>query len=131
MALSLGLNMEEFDVTAAYLHSDLEEVVFVKPPFGIIMKKPLIIFALFTSAYFLSYFYRLANAVISPDLTAELSLTAAQLGLTTSVFFATFAVINLFNFHQFLGRIEVKLNDVSHIGQSKPIEWCRAALSLV
>lgn len=34
MALSLGLNMEEFDVTAAYLHSDLEEVVFVKPPFG-------------------------------------------------------------------------------------------------
>ncbi|MEM7112535.1 MAG: MFS transporter [Chloroflexota bacterium] len=59
------------------------------------MKKPLVIFALFTSAYFLSYFYRLANAVISPDLTAELSLTAAQLGLTTSVFFATFAAVQI------------------------------------
>lgn len=59
------------------------------------MQRRILIFVLFTCAYFLSYFYRLANAVISPDLTADLALTAAQLGLTTSVFFATFAAVQI------------------------------------
>ncbi|MEM7335248.1 MAG: MFS transporter [Chloroflexota bacterium] len=59
------------------------------------MSKQLQIFIFFTSAYFLSYFYRSANAVISPDLTSDLGLTAAQLGLTTSIFFATFAAVQL------------------------------------
>lgn len=54
-----------------------------------------LIFALFTSAYFLSYFYRSANAVIAPDLAAELRLDAAQLGLMTSLFFAAFAAAQL------------------------------------
>ncbi len=50
------------------------------------------VFLLFTAGYFLSYFFRSANAVIAPDLTRELGLTAAQLGFMTSVFFATFAL---------------------------------------
>jgi MFS family permease len=53
-------------------------------------RRPLI-FLLFTAAYFLSYFYRSANAVISPDLSSEIGLGAAQLGLMTSLFFAAFA----------------------------------------
>ncbi|TCJ18094.1 MFS transporter [Rubrobacter taiwanensis] len=53
------------------------------------------IFGLFTFAYFLSYFFRSANAVIAPDLSRELALDAAQLGLMTSVFFAAFALAQL------------------------------------
>jgi predicted MFS family arabinose efflux permease len=53
------------------------------------------IFALFVSAHFLSYFLRSANAVIAGDLTRELSLTPAQLGLMTSLFYASFALIQL------------------------------------
>ncbi len=53
------------------------------------------VFWLFTSAYFLSYFYRSANAVIAPDLSAEMALGAGQLGLMTSLFFATFALAQL------------------------------------
>ena len=59
------------------------------------MNRQLQIFIFFTSAYFLSYFYRSANAVISSDLTADLGLSAAQLGLTPSIFFATFAAVQL------------------------------------
>ena len=50
------------------------------------MSKRWIVFVLFSSAYFMSYFYRSANAVIAPDLSAELSLSAAQLGFMTSLF---------------------------------------------
>lgn len=53
------------------------------------------VFLIYTLAYFLSYFYRSANAVIAPDLRADLGLTAAQLGLMTSLFFAAFAAVQL------------------------------------
>jgi predicted MFS family arabinose efflux permease len=53
------------------------------------------IFVVFAVAYFLSYFYRSANAVIADDLTRELLLTPAQLGLMTSLFFAVFAAVQL------------------------------------
>lgn len=56
------------------------------------MSRPLLIFLLFTCAYFFSFFYRSANAVIAPDLAREMGLDAAQLGLMTSVFYATFAL---------------------------------------
>ena len=59
------------------------------------MSRQLTIFALFTCAYFLSYFYRSANAIIAPDLRSELNLNAADLGLMTSVFFASFALMQL------------------------------------
>lgn len=54
-----------------------------------------VIFFLFAAAYFLSYFYRSANAVIASDLSQDLSLTAAQLGLMTSLFYVSFALIQL------------------------------------
>jgi MFS family permease len=53
------------------------------------------VFFLFTAAYFLSYFYRSANAIIAPDLSQEMGLGAAQLGLMTSLFFAAFAAVQL------------------------------------
>jgi predicted MFS family arabinose efflux permease len=53
------------------------------------------VFVLFTAAYFMSYFYRSANAVIAPDLARDMNLGAAQLGLMTSLFFAVFAAIQL------------------------------------
>lgn len=53
------------------------------------------VFALFTAAYFFSYFFRSANAVIAGDLSRELQLDAGQLGLLTSLFFASFAAIQL------------------------------------
>ncbi len=59
------------------------------------MSRQVTIFALFTCAYFLSYFYRSANAIIAPDLRSELNLSAADLGLMTSVFFASFALMQL------------------------------------
>lgn len=59
------------------------------------MPREILIFVLFTSAYFLSYFFRSANAVIAPGLSAEMGLDAAQLGLMTSLFFATFAAAQI------------------------------------
>lgn len=53
------------------------------------------VFGLFTAAYFLSYFFRSANAVIAGDLARELYLSAGELGLLTSLFFASFAAIQL------------------------------------
>ena len=59
------------------------------------MSRRVTVFALFTAAYFFSYFFRSANAVIAGDLARELQLDAGQLGLLTSLFFATFAAIQL------------------------------------
>ncbi len=59
------------------------------------MSRRWIVFVLFSSAYFMSYFYRSANAVIAPDLSSELSLNAAQLGFMTSLFFAAFAAVQI------------------------------------
>lgn len=53
------------------------------------------VFTLFTAAYFMSYFYRSANAVIAPDLARDMNLGAAQLGLMTSLFYGVFAAIQL------------------------------------
>ncbi|MBL8259064.1 MAG: MFS transporter [Candidatus Competibacteraceae bacterium] len=53
------------------------------------------IFLPFAAGYFLSYLYRTINAVLSPYLAAELRLTAADLGLLTSVYFLTFAAFQL------------------------------------
>lgn len=49
----------------------------------------------FALGYFLSYFYRAVNAVIAPNLIADLSLDASALGLLTSVYFLTFAAFQL------------------------------------
>lgn len=44
-----------------------------------------------TLAYFLSYFFRSANAVIAPELSIELRLSSGDLGLMTSLFYLSFA----------------------------------------
>jgi MFS family permease len=49
----------------------------------------------FAAGYFLSFLLRNVNAIIAPDLSATLGLSAADLGLLTSVYFLTFASIQL------------------------------------
>jgi sugar phosphate permease len=53
------------------------------------------IFVPFALGYFLSYLYRAINAVIAPNLTADVDLNAADLGLLTSTYFLTFAFFQL------------------------------------
>lgn len=45
----------------------------------------------FAAAYVLSYTYRTVNAVISPELTTTLGVSASSLGLLTSAYFIAFA----------------------------------------
>jgi sugar phosphate permease len=47
------------------------------------------------SGYYLLYLYRTINALISSRLTAEFGFNATDLGLLTSVYFLTFAVVQL------------------------------------
>lgn len=49
------------------------------------------IFIPFAAGYFLSYLFRVVNAVIAPDLVADLGLDPSQLGLLTSTYFIAFA----------------------------------------
>ncbi len=53
------------------------------------------LFLPFASAYFLSYLYRTATAVIAPALSYELELGAGSLGLLTSTYFLAFAAAQL------------------------------------
>lgn len=53
------------------------------------------VFIPFALGYFLSYLFRVINAVIAPDLIRELGLDAADLGLMTSAYFLTFAAFQL------------------------------------
>ena len=47
----------------------------------------------FGMGYFLSYFLRNVNAVIAPDIVADFSLSATQIGLMTSVYFMMAALV--------------------------------------
>ena len=49
------------------------------------------VFLPFALGYFLSYLFRVVNAVIAPDLTADLQIDPSQLGLLTSAYFIAFA----------------------------------------
>ncbi|HSB18924.1 MAG TPA: MFS transporter [Anaeromyxobacteraceae bacterium] len=49
----------------------------------------------FAGAYFLSYLYRTANAVVGPILVQELSLSAGAIGLLTGSYFLAFALAQL------------------------------------
>ena len=53
------------------------------------------LFLPFAGAYFLSYHFRTANAVIGPVLSTDLSLGAADLGLLTSAYFLAFGAAQL------------------------------------
>ncbi len=49
------------------------------------------IFTPFALGYFLSYLFRVVNAVIAPDLVADLAIDPSELGLLTSTYFIAFA----------------------------------------
>ena len=53
------------------------------------------LFLPFALGYFFSYFLRNANAVIAPELTRELSLTATDLGALTGAYLAAFGAAQL------------------------------------
>src|SRR5574337_443993 len=53
------------------------------------------VFLPFAFGYYLSYLLRTVNAVISPVLTSELHLTAADLGLLSSTYFLTFGLAQI------------------------------------
>jgi MFS family permease len=53
------------------------------------------VFVPFALGYFLSYLYRVVNAVIAPDLVRDVGLDANHLGLLTSSYFLTFAASQL------------------------------------
>lgn len=53
------------------------------------------VFLPFAVGYFLSYLFRVVNAVIAGDLIADLSLSAGALGLLTSTYFLAFAAFQL------------------------------------
>jgi sugar phosphate permease len=53
------------------------------------------VFVPFALGYFLSYLFRVVNAVIAPDLIRDVGLDASSLGLLTSAYFLTFAAFQL------------------------------------
>ncbi|MGA6926022.1 MAG: MFS transporter [Desulfosarcina sp.] len=53
------------------------------------------VFVPFAAGYFLSYLYRVVNAVIAPDLAADLGIGPSALGLLTSTYFISFASAQL------------------------------------
>ena len=53
------------------------------------------VFLPFAAGFYISYLFRSINALISGELTSDLGLSAADLGLLTSVYFLTFAVAQL------------------------------------
>jgi MFS family permease len=55
----------------------------------------LVVFSPFAAGYFLSFFFRNVNAVISKDLAREFSLSPADLGLLTSTYLLAFAAFQL------------------------------------
>src|SRR6185295_3956114 len=55
----------------------------------------LMVFCPFAAGYFLSFFFRNVNAVISRDLAREFSLSPSDLGLLTSMYLLAFGAIQL------------------------------------
>jgi predicted MFS family arabinose efflux permease len=53
------------------------------------------VLAPFAAGYFLTYMLRAVNAVVAPDLVAELDLSPAQLGLLTASYLGAFALFQL------------------------------------
>jgi len=53
------------------------------------------VFLPFAAGYYLSYLLRTVNAVIAPELSRELSLSAADLGLLTSAYLIAFAAFQI------------------------------------
>src|SRR3990167_4759614 len=54
-----------------------------------------VVFGPFAAGYFLSFFFRNVNAVISKDLAREFSLAPSDLGFLTSMYLLAFAAFQL------------------------------------
>lgn len=54
-----------------------------------------LVFLPFAGSYFLSFLYRSINAVLAPDLVADVGLDATRLGLLTAAFFLPFAAVQI------------------------------------
>ena len=65
------------------------------PPLALARTTLLRVFIPFAIGYFFSYLYRVVNAVIAPNLVADLDLSPGDLGLLTSTYFLTFAAFQL------------------------------------
>jgi len=59
------------------------------------MRTFLLVLLPFSGGYFLSYLYRTVNSVISGDLVRDIGLSAADIGLMTSVYLLTFALFQV------------------------------------
>ncbi len=55
----------------------------------------LVVLLPFAAGYFLSYMFRAINAVVAPNLAADLHLDAGQLGLVTAAYLIAFALFQL------------------------------------
>ena len=53
------------------------------------------VFLCFAFAYLLSYAFRAVNAVIAPELMADLNISHSELGLLSSAYFVGFAVMQI------------------------------------
>lgn len=53
------------------------------------------VFLPFAAGYFISYVYRVVNAVIAPDLIADIGVGPSALGLLTATYFISFASFQL------------------------------------
>ncbi len=53
------------------------------------------VFLPFAAGYFVSYLYRVVNAVIAPDLIADIGVGPSALGLLTATYFISFAAFQL------------------------------------
>ena len=53
------------------------------------------VFLSFAFAYFLSYAFRAVNAVIAPELMADIQISHSELGLLSSAYFVGFAVMQI------------------------------------
>ena len=62
---------------------------------GSSIEKKIRVFIPFACGYFLSYLYRVVNAVLAPDLASDLGVGPAELGLLTAAYFIAFASFQL------------------------------------
>ena len=59
------------------------------------LARTVVILAPFALGYFLSYLFRAVNAIVAPNLVAEVGLTASELGLLTAAYLIGFAACQL------------------------------------
>jgi MFS family permease len=66
-----------------------------EPPKVSLARLVFVVLGPFACGYFMSYLFRAVNAVVAPDLVAEIGLSASELGLLTSAYLLAFALFQL------------------------------------